>query len=222
MENDKINIRVIFAKEGRARFISHLDLNRCMQRAIKRSGIPIWYTMGYNPHLYIMFPLPLTLGLSSVCEIMDIGITEEMPMSELTERLNAAMPEGLRIISAAPAVMKHTEIAAAEYRAEISCPESDDLAADFRAFLDRESIMAEKFSKKKGTVEVDIKPDIALVSAEGEGESAVLDFRLPAGSEKSLNAPLVMEAFEKYSGRVLSRCSITRTKIICKNGEIFL
>ena len=57
-----VDVRLWFQKCGDARYISHLDLSRCMQRALKRSGLPIWYTEGFNPHAYVTFALPLSMG----------------------------------------------------------------------------------------------------------------------------------------------------------------
>ena len=89
--------RIAFEKRGRVRYISHLDLNRCMLRAVRRSGLPAWYTEGFHPHMYLMFPLALSLGTESICEVMDIRLTEEVPAEEISDRLNAALPEGLRV-----------------------------------------------------------------------------------------------------------------------------
>ena len=54
-------VRVFFAKEGRLKYISHLDVTRCLARVFKRSRLPIWYTQGFNPHAYLTFALPLPL-----------------------------------------------------------------------------------------------------------------------------------------------------------------
>ena len=79
------NVRVFFEKTGMTKYISHLDLMRCMTRAIKRAAIPAWYTEGFNPHLFITFALPLTLGVESLCESMDIRLTEEMGFEEVNK-----------------------------------------------------------------------------------------------------------------------------------------
>ncbi len=67
-----VNTRVFFSKTDRAKYISHLDLNRVMQGAIKRAKLPVWYTEGYNPHMYVQFMLPLSLGQEGVREAMDL------------------------------------------------------------------------------------------------------------------------------------------------------
>ena len=76
--NKMPNLRVFYEKTGRAKYISHLDINRCMQRALRRAEIPVWYTEGFNPHPYTTFALPLSLGYESLCETMDLRITRMM------------------------------------------------------------------------------------------------------------------------------------------------
>ena len=65
-------VRLRFSKTGRLKYISHLDINRAMSRALKRAGIPLWYTEGFNPHPYMSFSLPLSLGVESLCESVDL------------------------------------------------------------------------------------------------------------------------------------------------------
>lgn len=106
-------IRLVFSKTGRAVYISHLDLNRAMIRAVRRAALPIWYTEGFNRHPYVTFAAPLSLGYEGLHETMDLRLEEDMPMEELTSRLNAVLPEGLAALSAAEAVRKAGEVAAA-------------------------------------------------------------------------------------------------------------
>lgn len=99
-------VRVVFSKTGRAKYISHLDLNRTMIRAFRRAGLPIWYTEGFNRHPYVTFAAPLSLGYEGERETMDLRLKEDMDMGELVRRLDAVMPEGLHVYDAAKAVMK--------------------------------------------------------------------------------------------------------------------
>ena len=93
-------VRVFFEKKGRIKYISHLDIVRCISRAIKRSGLPVWYTLGFNPHIYLTFALPLSLGFESECESMDFRLTEHKDPQEIIESLNRVFPEGLRVYKA--------------------------------------------------------------------------------------------------------------------------
>ena len=71
------NVRIWFKKDFECRYISHLDLNRCMLRALHKSKIPVWHTEGFNPHPFATFPLPLSLGFRGVNECMDIKLEED-------------------------------------------------------------------------------------------------------------------------------------------------
>lgn len=224
---ERWDCRLTFAKEGRARYISHLDLMRTMQRAIKRSGIPIWYTQGFNPHAYLMFPLALPLGTDSSIEILDIAITEDIPFDTLLSRLNQSMPEGLYFVSAARPNMKHTDIAFAEY--EITC--SFDIPVQtalerLGVFMAQEVIEIEKRTKPKkgrkpGVKLVDIKPDIDLISSEIIGDKLFINLRLPAGSERNLGTSAVLDAFCVYAGAEIADIYTKRTKILTASGENF-
>ena len=86
------NVRVWFEKKGAVRYISHLDLTRNMARGLKLSGLPVWYTEGFNPRIYMTYAMPLSLGVCGERECMDIRLTEEVPYSELTVRLNTCLP----------------------------------------------------------------------------------------------------------------------------------
>ena len=90
-------VRVFFAKEGRLKYISHLDVTRCLARVFKRSRLPIWYTQGFNPHAYLTFALPLPLGVESCCESFDFRLTEEVSCEEVTDRLNAVLPDDIAV-----------------------------------------------------------------------------------------------------------------------------
>ena len=104
-----LRLRATFKKTGRAKYISHLDLNRCMLRIFRRSKLPVWYTEGFNPHPYYSFALALSLGFESDCEIMDFNITDDnMPLSVIKDRLNEVMPEGMGIVDIVPQKNKIT------------------------------------------------------------------------------------------------------------------
>ena len=205
------NIRVFFSKTGRAIYISHLDLYRLFQRAIKRAKLPIWETEGFNPHVYITFALPLALGTAGVCESLDTKLTEDISTEELIKRFNDALPRDIRVTAAAEQVRKPTDIALSEYEAVFDC---DDAAFD--AFLASEHIPAEK-KTKRGIAELDLKQHLDVL----ERRKGYLRFTFPSGSVFNINAGLLFDAFEKLSGTEIYSLHITRTKIKCSDGEIF-
>lgn len=215
--------RTVYAKTGRATFISHLDLMRAMQRAMKRAGLPVWHTQGFNPHVYIMFPLALPLGNESSVEIMDFALTQKLDFSEVKKRFNGVLPEGLEIISCKEPVHKHTEINSAEYEVQlISELEPKLLIEKLNEFLDRKEILIEKRTKKKTVNLTDIKPYINVMSSEICGKGIKVCMKLPAGGSFNLNCNVVVDEFQKYSEVEFSRICVKRTKIMTENGESFI
>ena len=91
---DKLRLR--FEKTGKAAYISHLDLLHVMQRVFLRAGVPLKYSEGFNPHALISICVPLSVGMESVCELMDFRVTRELDIRALPAELNAVSPEGVR------------------------------------------------------------------------------------------------------------------------------
>ena len=88
-----ITVRISFKKRDEASYISLLDLQRVMQRVLKRSGLPVWHTLGFNPHIYMTFACPLSLGQESECECVDVKTEAEAPdFAQWQTALNAIVP----------------------------------------------------------------------------------------------------------------------------------
>ena len=90
--------RILFAKYGTAKYISHLDLMHTMERAFLRAGITIRHTAGFHPHPYVSIPLPLPLFFSSQCELLEFGLVEGSTMEQLPEQMNKVLPAGIEIL----------------------------------------------------------------------------------------------------------------------------
>ena len=207
-----IKMRAVFEKKDRAKYISHLDLNRCMQRTFKRSGLPVWYTEGFNPHIYITFALPLSLGYESSVEIMDFNMTEEVSEKETADKLNKAMPEGLKVLRVYSPQTKHTGIKSAEYMITLS-GDSLSLHSEFEKFMSQEQINTVKRTQRGGEKIIDLKPDT---------EVRKILLRLPSGNEKNLNPSLITDLFREYSSVSYELVSVERTGIFSDNGKEFL
>lgn len=214
-------VRAVFEKKGRARYISHLDLNRCMLRIFRRSGLPVWYTEGFNPHPYYSFALALSLGFESSCEILDFNVTDDsMTMDEIRDRLNKVMPKDMGIVSVKPQKLKITEIAKAEYAVSLASENTEKLLADVQALMNSDEIFVEK-KTKRGFKQVDIKPDTELVECEKNGAFLEIVLRLPAGTQTNYNPTLFLDALKNAGSQPFSVEIIRRTGILCKNNEIF-
>ena len=187
-------IRVFFTKLGRAKYISHLDSNRCWQRSIKRSGLPVWYTEGFNPHMYLTFPLPLSLGYESKYECVDMKLMEDLSDAEVVQRLNDALPLDIRVFACAEPVMDQKEIAWADYDIFLSCDNAAALSEELSAYFAQEQILVQK-KTKKGSKEVDLKPHFSVLKQEAEAEGIALTLRCTTGIEVNINPSLLLENF---------------------------
>lgn len=215
-----IRVRATFEKCGRAKYISHLDLNRCMLRTFRRSRLPIWYTEGFNPHPYYSFALALSLGFESSCEILDFNLNDELPFDEIKDRLNSVMPEGMRIIKVAEQKQKITAIAKAEYSFSLIADDIDGLFSDVQQLIASSEILIEK-KTKKGIKTVDIKPDMEILSCEKSNKSVDISMYLPAGTQTNYNPTLFIEALKKNSDIAFESKNIRRTAILCADNSVF-
>lgn len=196
-------VRIRFEKLGSMKYISHLDLQRTMNTAFNRAGIPVWYTEGFNPHKKLVFALPLPIGAESVCELLDFKITEMKPAEEITERLNNAFSPELNVLNAYVPMTKFSDIGWAEYEVK-----SDELIEADISKLSEESIMITKRTKS-GEKEVDIAPLIKDV----RHDKNTLNLKLCAEPDSYLNPDYPM----KYLG--VTDYTVIRREIYYKDGE---
>jgi radical SAM-linked protein len=159
--------RVRFSKTGRLRFLSHHDLMRLFERAMRRSGLPLRMTEGYNPHPVISFPTALGLGFESLDEVMEFELTSWVAPRQIEKQLGAQMPEGVAVLSAEAFERRRRScVEFVEY--EASCPgRAEGLAEGIRAFLDRKECPVERVSDK-GSKTVEIRQYVMAVEHEGE------------------------------------------------------
>ncbi len=215
------NVRIWFTKDGAARYISHLDLNRCMSRVVHRAKIPIWYTEGFNPHPYLTFALPLSLGVRGKRESMDLKLLEEMPEQELIERLNACLPTDIRVYAATEPEMKPGRIAFARYDLILKPEGNDgeDILKTVNNVLALPQVLVEKKSKA-GLKEVDLKKNLCEYTLEPQKDGVHMNVLLPAGSVNNINPSLIPTAISKYTGIQLTS-DITRQELYNEEKKPF-
>lgn len=216
------NIRVYYNKMSRAKYISHLDITRCMQRAIKRAGIPVWYTEGFNPHIYMTFALPLSLGYESECEVMDIRLVEDIPLNEVMDKLNNALPADITVTDVKEQVNKPDKIVSALYKVVLSSDtvKGESILGDFGEFMLCDKIEVEK-KTKKGIKTIDIKPDCEIIKAYAGKNCIVLRIKTVAGNQKNINPSLLTDEFiQRYEIKDAST-SVLRKAIYMEDGQEF-
>lgn len=186
------SVRVFYKKNGRMRFVSHLDMNRFMTRIIRRTDIPVWYTEGYNTHAYITFALPLSLGFESEYEIMDFKLNDESySLEKVKSQLMSVMPEYIEIIKVAEPVNKVAKLSFAEFNIWLD----DKIGDELEEFLAGDIICTKK-NKKGVEKQIDIGAKIVSYRID-EDEKTLLDIILPAGSADNINPSLLLDEFFK-------------------------
>ena len=215
-------VRFFFEKGGPSKYMSHLDLTRCMTRCLRRSGLPVWYTEGYNQHVYMTFALPLSLGQTGKYEIMDVKFVSDMKFSEAMEKLNACLPEGIKVWKVAAPEGKHTSIVSADYEITLVCAQftAQELAEKLSAFIAQDEILVEKRTKSKQIKEFDLKQHIKKSFIEAK-EDVKLKLTLPAGCTENVNPSLLLDAFFEKEGVKPDVCAIVRTAVYNEKGKLF-
>ena len=182
------DIRVTFTKLGKLKYISHLDLQRAIHRMLVRSGLPISFSEGFNPHPRLNIALPLSIYQEGERELFDFRITEDVDEAVITEKLRKAAFPGMDIIKAELAIGKlHTKRAV--WRLEL---ESELTPDEVKNALSGEMVVTKR--TKNGEKQVDIAPMSRFVSAERVGERLMLRVELNAAGNDYLN-PSYIAAF---------------------------
>ncbi len=218
--------RLVFSKSKQARYISHLDLMRTFQRAFARSGIEIRHTEGYNPHPFVSIAMPLSVGFSSDCEILEFGLVSGATPESLPAQLTEVMPTGIEILRCYQSDVKLKHILYVEYQVEMeyggSVPEGTlQLWQDFLAL---ESHVIEKKSKqaRSGLVKLDIMPMVHETHWQEEGNRLILNALLSA-QNPGLNPTLLVSAFAtQYPDFMPDFVSYHRIKVLDKEKNIFI
>lgn len=221
MQND---VRLFFTKTGLAKYISHLDLMRCMSRAVKRAGIPLWYTEGFNPHLFMTFARPLSLGQESLCEVVDVRLVGEMTFKDIQTRLNETLPKDITVVSIQKPMHKPSEIAFADYEVRLFCDIPSALKAYMEKAFSKEQIIVLKKAKqgrRKIDKEMDIKPHVLRFDAATEENAVCLDLRLTAGDQTNINPTLLLSALTDGFDGEIQNTDILKKHILLENGEPF-
>jgi radical SAM-linked protein len=225
-----MNVRLKFTKGNEVKYISHLDLMRVFQRAIRRTRVPISYSSGFNPHQEISFGAPLSLGVTSNAEYVDLKLAEAAEPEDIKVRLNNSMPAGIRILDgkmlgespkSAMSIVTHARY---NIRMNIENVSADELKKHIEGFVAQEHVKVMKEQPKKGfeLKEVDIRPmivDMKLIEA--NGDLYIIECLLLSGSKANLKPELLMMAFKEYTGYNISGIRINREEVYAeKDGKL--
>ena len=218
-----MEVRMSFEKTGMAKFISHLDTVRCITRAMKRANVPVWFTEGFNPHAFLTFAMPLSLGFESLCETVDFRLVEEVDLDELKERLNNALPVDMTVKEIYVYDTLPNDIRWAEYKVVFNNPD-ELLLAQAEKILSSNEIMVMKKGKqgrKKVEKEVNIKEHIKSFELENDNGKLVLKTVLSSGPSININPMLLIGALVKDTNTDEQDVDIIKIQSYKENMEIF-
>ncbi len=209
------NVRIFYKKLGAMKFVSHLDMTRFMSRIIAKSKIPVWYTEGFNQHIYMNFALPLSLGYEGYYEIVDIRLTEDdYPLEKCLEALKSVAPSDFEFSQVTEGEFPMKTIGFAKYELQF---EGHGFKEELTRFLNQDTIPCLKKGKKGKFKEIDLIPKIKEFSVLDNNAS----FTLVAGSEDNLNPALIMDAFFEQTKASPVYYTVKRTMIYNRDMKEF-
>ena len=210
----------VFEKGERIRHIGHLDIQRSVQRGLRRSGLPVAYSQGFSPHILITFASALSTGACGKREIMDVTMAEETGADEFLTRMNKAMPPEMQLKEARAVDTKHpslsTLLCAAEYSLLIrDAGQAEKLTAAIPEMMKRDAIPALRKTKTKLT-ECDIRPLILALDSEGN----TIRTTLVLSEKESCKPQMLLEALKAQAGLTdEARMLVTREQLFGRDAS---
>lgn len=217
--------RLLFAKTGRACYISHLDLMRTFPRAFLRAGLDVKQTEGFNQHSFVSIALPLSLGYESCCEILEFELLSPVPLDEVPGRMNAVLPEGIEVLKCYESEVPVKQIGWLDWQCRLSFDSGvpEGAKEQFLALYQTDSLVIQKPSKKskKGYTELDLIPLIHSMELT-EWEEGLMLHAVLAAQNPGLNPDIVVSTAKE-------RCPLfrpdfaeyRRCEVLNGNFEVF-
>lgn len=172
-----------YCKRGRARFTSHQDFSRAFERALRRAGVPMAYSSGFNPHPRISFANASATGAATEAEYLEIGLAERRDPAWIVPALTAALPEGMAVLAAVESTGRGLgeRLTVSRWRVDVSGPGPEVVADAVAAFLAADELPVERLTKN-GVRRFDARGPVLALSADAAGRrlDLLLEHRVPA------------------------------------------
>lgn len=229
----RVRYLIKFTKEDSIKFISHLDLMRTIQKIMRRTELPLEYSKGFNPHIALSIAQPLSVGVYSEGEYMDIVLVEDVPCEEVIEKLNAFSARGIKFLHATkiPAPKPNEKkvpqgmalIDAARYSIKVKYDDTSKVIEELDEMMKKDEWMMVKKSKK-GEKEVNLKPFVHEIKYWVKDDELVLNILISSGSREHLAPELLVEAIkERTTGATPDYfVNIKREEMYFANGDKFI
>jgi len=213
LQPEKHTLRVFWQKLGSAKYISHLDTQRAVGRALVRSGLPLGYSQGFNPHIKLVFALPISIYQECLYDIFDFNLETEVSPKDAEAALRAVMPPSMPVLRAARPVKKLKELACAGYQIDMETTMS---AEEVKAAFSGEVRVEKK--TKKSRENRDVSDMIRSLSVTGGDGALSLSAVLDASPDRYLNPKYLVD----FLGDKVKNARITRLSLLTSNGELLV
>ena len=216
-------LRLVFIKEAQASYISHLDLLRTFQRCFPRTELDIKHSQGFHPHPIISIVLPLPVGQSSDCELLDFEVTQTTDGRGIAEKLNTGMPSGLRVLDCYEVQRPVRELVYLKADLELDYDNGvpEGAVAKLTELFSRQELIIQKRTKRKEMADVDIAPMICSVELT-EWENVVRGTVVVQAQNPGLNPQLLERAIANYLPELVPDfVRVRRRELLDAEGKIF-
>lgn len=209
----KVRYLIKYSKGSSIKFVSHLDLMRTIQRTIKRAGLPIEYSHGFNPHMTMSIAQPLSVGVYSDGEYMDVKFSEEIPESEVKDKFNKASTDALKVLdvvkirneyypSGKKVESSMAVIEEAVYDIKIKYENTDKLKEEMESLLKSNEWSILKKTKKSEKI-VNIRGMVKKLSYNIDNNVLKIRTAISSGSRENLSPDLLCDYIKKNTEGVL-------------------
>ena len=208
----KVRYLIKFTKGSEVKFVSHLDIMRTIQRTFKRAALPVDYSKGFNPHMKLSIAQPLSVGMYSLGDYLDIEFKEAVDINEIERKFNENSTKNIKLLKVVeinepydkdgrkiPQAM--AAIDGASYKINIKYLNTDTLNSELNNMLEIKAWNILK-KTKSGEKEVDIKPMVKNLKLSVEGDYLKLEAELSCGSRENLSAELLAQYIKQNTKAV--------------------
>lgn len=220
-----MRLRMQITKEAGIRFVSHLEYQRTIERALRRAKLPVAYSEGFNPHMKFSLASALGVGITSDCEFVEIQLTQEVALQETLSRLQQALPLGIHIVkgdlveNTAPKLM--ASAAGAEYLVKVPCASNGK--EQLAAFNAADSFVYHK-PMHKGRIKVkDIEVKDLIPKIQGKWQDGSLEIRFTCRitSQGSMKATELLQLLQQefHLPIKVEQADIRRINLFALNKE---
>ena len=205
-----MRVMVKYARQGGGAYLSHLDMQRAFQRILRRSGLPVAYSQGFNPHIIMSFASPLSVGYETQGDYMEFRLDRDMTAEEIKSALSSVMPPSISVCFVGIIADDTKKLMSLNSSALYELQFESDKKQKFDEFMSLDSCMT---SDRKGR-----QTDARSFVINGECDKNILTVHLKNSSEQCLNPAVIASLFAQSGEKVF----IKRIECLAKteSGEV--